>query len=131
MRRALLVTTRPAPTQTAPTNAVAPSITGTTQVGAILTGNAGSWNGAPTPSEAMIWQSAADAVGTGGYTTLTIGVNNANGTYTLQGGDNTRYITVFITSTNAAGTATARSAAVGPVTTPVSPPGPVAPPVIT
>ncbi|NYT76549.1 hypothetical protein H0A71_06060 [Alcaligenaceae bacterium] len=38
-----------------PKNTVAPSITGTAQVGGTLTSNGGTWTGRPTPNLSRVW----------------------------------------------------------------------------
>lgn len=110
----------------APTNAVAPSITGSPTVGSTLVANAGSWNGTPTPSTTGEWDRSSNP-STGAYTLLQSTATN----YIVTAADLGKYITVLITAKNASGTATARSTSVGPIVDSSGPPAPVSPPVIT
>lgn len=88
---------------TTPTNSVLPSISGTPQVGQTLTANVGTWAGSPT-SYAYVWRRNGAAIS-----------GAAASTYTLVSGDLGYNITVTVTAANAAGSAPATSAAVGPV----------------
>ena len=87
----------------APTIASA-AITGTAQVGSILTAVPGTITGSGTTTSYQ-WQSAATANGTYGN----IGSNAS--TYTLVAGDAARFINVIITVTNNGGTQSQTSAA--------------------
>ena len=89
----------------APTNTVAPSITGTTQVGSVLTCEDGEWSGNPEPTFTRQWK--ADGVNISGAT---------GKTRTLQEAQLGAEITVTVTATNSAGSESVTSAAVGPVT---------------
>lgn len=85
-------------TQT-PANTVLPTITGTAQVGQILTSTNGTWTGNPTPTYTRQWK--ADGVNISGATATT---------YTPVVGDVGKVITVTVTGTNSAGNASATSA---------------------
>jgi len=99
-----------APTSTvsaagAPTNTSLPTISGTPQVGQTLTAGTGSWAGSPT-SFAYQWQ-RCNAGGTG-----CVDVAGATATtYVLGTADAGATIRVVVTATNAAGPASAASAA--------------------
>lgn len=75
----------------APVNTVAPSISGTAQVGQTLTASDGTWTGAPTPVLTRQW--LADDVAIEGETGTT---------YVPVVGDIGAVITVTVTATNAA-----------------------------
>jgi hypothetical protein len=90
---------------TAPANTVAPSISGTAQVGSTLTYHAGTWTGSPTPSIGIQWLAAG------------IPISGAVGTtYVPVTGDVGKAITVEETASNSAGIASATSAATAAVT---------------
>lgn len=90
------------PAPSAPTNTVAPSITGTATVGQTLTAAVGTWTG--SPSYARQWLRNGTAI------------SGATGTtYLLIAADQGASISVRITATNAGGSAQATSAGVGPV----------------
>lgn len=81
----------------APANSVAPSISGTVQVGATLTASAGTWSGRPTYS----YQWNADGAA----------IDGANGsTYVPVEGDVGAVITVTVTGLNYSSSASATSA---------------------
>jgi predicted secreted protein len=82
----------------APTNTVLPAISGVAQVGQVLTAYPGVWTAAP----AFTYQWKKDGVDIGGET---------DQTYTPVVGDVGSAITVAVTGTNSAGSATATSAA--------------------
>ncbi|WP_322990886.1 phage tail tube protein [Hoeflea sp.] len=82
----------------APTNTVLPAISGVAQVGEVLTAWAGMWTGAPTFT--YQWEAAGTPIGGATASTYTPIVG--------QVGD---AITVVVTGTNAAGTASAESVA--------------------
>lgn len=86
----------------APINTVAPVVSGTPQVGQVLTTTDGTWIGAV--SFAYQWKSNGVNVGT-----------NTN-TYTPVVGDIGNLITCVVTATNGNGSTPATSNAVGPVT---------------
>jgi hypothetical protein len=84
-------------TPTLPANTAAPQIVGTPRQGETLTASAGTWTGSPA-GYTYAWSD-----GTQGPTD------------TLTGADVGQTLTVVVTATNAAGSASARSAGVGPV----------------
>jgi hypothetical protein len=98
-----------------PANLTPPVISGTTTVGQTLTTTVGTWSGT-LASYTYQWKRG--------------GVNIAGATsniYTLVTADGTTNITVTVTATNPAGSASATSAAVGPITPLVLPANTVLP----
>jgi hypothetical protein len=95
----------------APVNTVAPSVTGDAEVGSVLTTTNGTWTGNPTPTYTRAWQRSAD--GSTGWAAIA-GATAA--TYTLVEDDDAQYIRCVVTATNSAGSDTADSNVVGPVT---------------
>lgn len=95
-------------TQT-PANTAVPTITGTAQVGQVLTATNGTWTGNPTPTYSRKWQKS-----TNGSTWTDIAGATAT-TYTPVAGDVGATIRVAVTATNAAGSASANSAATAAV----------------
>lgn len=92
------------PVHVAPANTVAPAITGIAKVGETLTVTNGTWTGVPTPSYTRQWY--ADDVA----------IDGADGlTYVLTEAEEGAVITVVVTATNAAGSATAVSDATSAV----------------
>jgi len=87
----------------APTNALLPSIAGVLTQGSVLTAIPGVWTGGP----AFTYQWKRDGTNISGA---------AGGTYTLVSGDAAKAISVAVTGTNAAGNATATSAATANIT---------------
>jgi hypothetical protein len=87
---------------TAPTNTVAPAITGTADVGETLTASTGTWTGSPPISYAYVW--TADE-------SIIPGANAS--TYVLASGDDGKSIRVTITASNSYGSASATSDPVG------------------
>lgn len=88
----------------APENAAPPAITGTAQVGETLTGDDGQWSGTPAPTLNRQWKRDGSAI------------SGATGTtYDLVEGDVGAEITLTVTATNSAGSASETSAPVGPV----------------
>lgn len=85
-------------TSSAPSNSVLPAISGTLTVGQVLTAYEGVWSGAPT--YAYQWKNEGSNIS--GATSRT---------YTLQAGDSGDNISVTVTATNAAGSASATSPA--------------------
>lgn len=83
---------------TAPANTVLPSISGTPQVGVVLTASKGVWTGAPTSFD-YVWKNGGVAIP---------GAEEA--TYTPVVGDLGDTLTVTVTATNSAGSASATSA---------------------
>ncbi|WP_406871616.1 hypothetical protein WHT83_14950 [Aminobacter sp. P9b] len=88
----------------APANTVAPSITGTAQVGQTLTAANGTWTGREAPSLVRAWK--ANGVAIPGATAAT---------YVPVVGDVGKTITVTVTATNWKGSASATSAATAAV----------------
>jgi hypothetical protein len=95
----------------APVNTGPPVISGVTQVFNILTVDPGSWNG--SPAFTYVWLRGATPIA--GATALT---------YELVSADLDAMISVTVTATNAGGSATATTPAVGPITTPADDPEP-------
>jgi hypothetical protein len=92
----------------APSNTVAPTISGTAQDGQTLTASVGSWSGTPPLSYAYQWQSCNSA-GEG-----CTNISGATGsTYVLGHGDVGKTIRVAVTATNSAGSASSTSEATG------------------
>lgn len=87
----------------APTNTLLSSIAGVLTQGAVLTALEGTWTGGPT----FTYQWKRDGSNISGATSKT---------YTLVAGDATKSISVAVTGTNAAGNASATSAATAAVT---------------
>jgi hypothetical protein len=85
------------PAAFAPVNVVAPALSGTPNVGQVLTCSQGSWDAEPTPTFAYQWLRGA----------TTIGTNSS--TYTLVAADAGQVITCRVTATNSAGSASATS----------------------
>jgi hypothetical protein len=88
----------------AATNTVLPAITGTAQVGQVLTTTNGTWNGTPAPTYTRQWKANGVAI-----------VGATGTTYTPVVGDIGKTITCTITATNTAGATTATSAATAAV----------------
>jgi hypothetical protein len=90
---------------TAPSNVVAPIIAGTAQATFTLSvSSPGTWNGYPAPTYAYQWKSAG--VNVGGAT---------SSSYVLQNSDVGNNVTCAVTASNASGSASATSNALGPV----------------
>ena len=87
----------------APVNTVAPSISGTAQVGQTLTANIGTWTGTPTPTYSYEWQNSS-------YIIL-----STSSTYTVASSDVGKTIYVYITATNTDGRVPVQSAATATV----------------
>ena len=96
--------TAPEPQPVAPVNTVPPSISGTPTVGEILSAANGTWTGDPAPGYEYQWN--RDSVAISGATASD---------YTLVVDDEGTNITVTVTASNTAGSASATSDAVGPV----------------
>jgi len=87
-----------------PSNTTAPSISGTAQVGSVLTAAAGAWTGNPIPVVARQWLRNGFAIA------------GATGTvYTTQQDDLGASITFRETATNSVGSKSATSNAIGPI----------------
>lgn len=95
----------------APVNTALPTITGTAQVGETLTATTGTWTGSPAPEFAYTWE--ADGTAIEGAT---------SDTYVIQADDLGKVITVTVTATNDAGSASATSDGTDPVVEALSPP---------
>jgi hypothetical protein len=94
----------------APVNTGSPTISGTASVGSALAAQPGTWTGVPAPTFAYQWQ-RCDFQGNG---CAAIAGATAQ-SYTVQAGDVNSTIRVQVSATNAAGSASAVSAAVGPI----------------
>jgi hypothetical protein len=81
-----------------PVNTVAPSISGTTRAGSLLTLDSGTWTGAPPIFGTYQWQSCTST----GTNCSDIG-GQTSGTYTLNSGDIGRTVRVAVTATNSGG----------------------------
>lgn len=86
----------------APSNSVAPAVTGTAQVGQTLTTTDGTWTGSPT-SYSYQWQRADDS----GFTTNVTSIGSNQNTFTLTVSESGKYVRCQVTATNAGGSATA------------------------
>ncbi len=95
----------PTPADVPPANTELPTITGTAQVGETLTASEGTWTGTPTPTYSYQWE--ADGVDIVGAT---------DATYVLTAAEEGTVITVTVTATNSAGSASATSAGTEAVT---------------
>ena len=98
------------PPPASPTNTVAPVISGTNNIGQVLTTTDGTWTGTPAPTFAYQWFRGAAAIS--GQTATT---------YTIQSQDlhpTAQAITCQVTATNASGTAVATSNIITPVILP-------------
>jgi subtilase family protein/fervidolysin-like protein len=110
-----------APAPTAPQNNVLPAITGTAQVGQVLTSSSGSWSGSPTVF-AYQW-SRCDA--SGAACAEVAGATSPS--YSATAVDAGTTLRVAVTASNSAGSSTAVSTATAAVTAaPVVPPPPPA-----
>lgn len=95
----------------APENVAPPSITGTANVGETLTGDDGQWSGTPAPTLTRRWNRDGSAI------------SGATGTtYDLVEDDEGAEITLTVTATNSAGSASETSVPVGPVEAALSAP---------
>jgi hypothetical protein len=88
----------------APSNTVAPVITGTVQVGETLTCSQGTWRGTPTITYAYQWRRGMDLI-----------IDETKNTYTLLAEDIDQFIKCTVTATNAVGIASADSNTVKPI----------------
>jgi hypothetical protein len=103
----------------APKNTAAPSISGTPQVGNVLTASPGSWTSDTTPTYAYAWQSC-DAQGNN-----CAAISGATAsTYTVASTETGKTIRVVVTATNPSGASSATSAQTAAVTTAVTTPPP-------
>lgn len=88
----------------APVNSVLPVISGTATVGQTLSTTTGTWTGSAPITYAYQWKRAGVAIGSA-----------IASTYVLQVADIATLITVTVTATNSRGSASATSAAAGPI----------------
>ena len=98
------------PVPAAPTNSAAPSISGTTAYGSVLTAANGTWSGNPT-GYTYQWSRAA-TVG-GSYSSI---AGATSQTYTLATADIGNYLKVNVTASNAGGSNSALSSATSQIT---------------
>ncbi len=115
----------PAPTPVPPTNALPPTISGTSADGQTLTASTGSWLNSPT-SYTYQWQDC----NTSGASCSAISGATSN-TYTLAANDVGHTIRAAVTAANTGGSASATSAATSAVTAPASPPADTTAPAVT
>jgi hypothetical protein len=101
--------TSPVSTAAGPTNTVLPTITGTAQVGQMLSATTGSWTGDPT-GFSFQWQSCDVS----GSSCVPIGLATG-GAYVVAGSDAGKTLRVAVTATNGGGSATAVSPPTAPV----------------
>lgn len=106
---------------TVPVNTVAPAITGTPNVGSLLTCSQGTWTGNPTPTYAYQWFYFDTVTAIGGAT---------SSTYTPVSGDVGHTLSCNVTATNSQGSVSASSAATAAVTAALAAPVNTAIPVI-
>jgi hypothetical protein len=92
-----------AQTYSAPSNTVAPAITGTAQEGQTLTCSTGTWTGNPTPTYTYQWKRNGSNIGSA-----------TNSTYVLVTADVGQSIKCTVTATNFIGSASADSNTVTP-----------------
>lgn len=93
------------PVPAAPSNSAAPSISGTTAYGSVLTAANGTWSGNPT-GYTYQWSRASTAAGS--YSSISGATSQS---YTLATADIGNYLKVNVTATNAGGSTSALSAA--------------------
>jgi len=103
------------PTPAAPSNTVAPVISGSNIVGGTLTTTNGSWSGYPSPTFTYQWRNAGSDIG-----------GATNSTYVTQAGDEGDAIDCVVTATNTEGSASQDSNNITPGTVPVNTVAPVA-----
>ena len=111
--------TPPPPAPTAPANTAAPTVTGTTLQGQMLTASAGSWSGSTPMMYGYQWLRCNAS---GGACTNVSGATEAS--YALAAADVGATIRVRVTATNSAGSATADSGATAAVTATTPDPDP-------
>lgn len=93
----------------APAYSVAPSFTGTLEVGETLTAVDGTWSGSPT----FTYQWERSPNGANGWTAIS---GATAGTYIADAADENQFLRVRVVATNAGGSTIATSASRGPVT---------------
>jgi type II secretory pathway pseudopilin PulG len=103
-------------TAAAPANTVLPTISGTANKGNVLTGNAGTWTGEPTPDLTYQWQVAAAA--TGATWSSATGSGATSLSYTVASADAGKYLRLTVTGTSTSGVTSASSAASAMATDP-------------
>ena len=89
-----------------PVNSVAPSITGTARVGAVLTGAIGTWTATPAATTAQQWYSCTAAVtaAASAQPSTCTPISNATAlTYTPIASDAARFLSFAVTQTNVTG----------------------------
>jgi len=95
----------------APSNTVAPSISGVAEAGMTLSATTGTWTGTPTPSYAYQWQSC-DSLGE-----TCMNISGATGaSYELTEADVGGTVVVRVTASNSGGSVSASSSATSAVT---------------
>jgi hypothetical protein len=92
------------PAAPAPSNSAAPTISGTTTFGSVLSATSGTWSGSPTYG--YQWQRASSSGGS--YSNIS---GATSSTYTLVAADVGQYLKVNVTATNSGGSTTALSSA--------------------
>ena len=98
------------PVPAAPTNSVAPNISGTSAYAGVLTAANGTWTSNPT-GYTYQWSRASTAAGS--YTNISGATSQ---TYTLTAADIGNYVKVNVTATNAGGSNSALSSATAQIT---------------
>jgi hypothetical protein len=106
-----------AATTAAPTNSTPPTISGTAQVGSLLTATSGSWNGTTPITYAYQWRRC----GAGGGSCSNIGGANTS-THTLRSADRGNTIRVRVTAKNSDGSAQVESAQTAVIAAAAPPP---------
>jgi hypothetical protein len=109
---ASVVTGTAVPVPAAAVNTVVPTVSGTAEGAAVLSTSGGTWTGPGPITKTYQWQVSPDGVGTW---TNAVGSGNATSSYVVRDADAGRYLRVRVMASNG-NTATAESAAVGPVT---------------
>ncbi|GHF14024.1 CAP domain-containing protein [Pseudolysinimonas yzui] len=104
------VATTAAVTPAAPVNTVAPTVSGASAVGSTWTSTTGTWTGTPAPTFQRVWLRCNQPL-TSAYSAIPAGCAQISGataaTYVSTSSDVGKYLTVFVTATNSAGTAKA------------------------
>src|SRR5262249_14364093 len=108
-----------------PSNTAAPSVSGSAQVGQVLSASPGSWSGTAPISYAYQWR-RCDSSGSAGADIAGATASS----YSAVTADQGSTLRVAVTATNAAGSSTASSAATGVVSGPATPPVNSSPPVV-
>lgn len=100
----------------APANTVAPAVTGTTQTGSALSTTNGTWSNTPT---GFSYQWQRDVAENGVFSNIGSATSSS---YTLVSADLGNDVRCVVTATNAGGSTSANSNAVGPITSPPAAP---------